>query len=693
MSIMKMKRKKIFFIFLIFFLFFYLFSSFSILAQTPTPSIRNKTYSAVIVAEEGKQIIADYTYSNNKEMSVAMHHKGFARKFADKKIYVPRFLRNVDYDTGAFNSAIAIMNTENQTTRVRVRFYNQTGQIMTTIEQSLSPYGKWGIWAPDILGLPNGQEYSAIIESNNTKIVADSDIRNMVNRDGGQRSGGFEGIPENRLTHSYHIPIILRNSYGAGWESDINIQNPNNTQISVSVKLVSATSSWIKTCNYSIAPFGKKLIYFPSDSCFSGMPENNWYTAQVYSSATSGNTYPKIAVIYGHSSRSERRSIMENAADSNAIDSILFVPRMYNNYSWAKWVSSFTVENVGTNNLSAQVEYISHANGSMSLPNNACGNLTIGSLKSVVVYVPNYQSLSCIPAGDTMYSGVIKTTGGQVLTGVYHGATKITGDVTKNRSHGAGLFTSKEADRVYFIPRFYFYSYSGEEWHSGIVVQNTQNSNTSFTLYILNDQGRVLVSKSRTLRPYQATHFYSESDFPELNIEPAGSSYPNIPPLVTPTLTPTPTHTPTPTRTPTPSFTPTPTFTPTPIPTSTPVPGCTCDTNNLCSNVCPVNLTSNHWIPPAGVNISYTVPMKCRPSGDDYVSAPTDNDKIAFCNRDKRPKGDVNGDGRITFLIDYLYYIQVFSGGKVPATINIDVNGDGVITPDDGKIIRGNITQ
>ncbi|MFN4213058.1 MAG: dockerin type I domain-containing protein, partial [Microgenomates group bacterium] len=138
----------------------------------------------------------------------------------------------------------------------------------------------------------------------------------------------------------------------------------------------------------------------------------------------------------------------------------------------------------------------------------------------------------------------------------------------------------------------------------------------------------------------------------------------------------------------------TPTPTPTQTPTPTPNPNCTCLSEGFCGNNCPVNDQSNYWEGALAANISYTRPMRCGLNNNNiYINNPTNDQINQFCQRNLRPKGDVDGDGKINFLTDYLYYVQAFSGGKIAANINLDVNGNGEVTPDDGTIIRANIQQ
>ena len=170
-----------------------------------------------------------------------------------------------------------------------------------------------------------------------------------------------------------------------------------------------------------------------------------------------------------------------------------------------------------------------------------------------------------------------------------------------------------------------------------------------------------------------------------------------------PSVTPNPTVTPTPggpTASPTPPGGPTasptppggggPTASPTPIasvtpnpPTLTPVPGFLCDTNDSCADVCTFDKYNNT----GGISSTiYAVPLKCSLPNTLFITNPSVNDKTAWCQMNKRTRGDADGSGVITNA-DYFYFVTALNGGKIPTTVNPDFSGDGTINADDRKIV------
>jgi hypothetical protein len=295
-----------------------------------------------------------------------------------------------------------------------------------------------------------------------------------------------------------------------------------------------------------LGAYGQLIIYFPNNNsnyCFSDLASGKKYSAKIISSTT------KIAVVQSHSSFSKRKLIEENAIPQNLSGKKMLVPRVYNNYSG--WISSFTIQNAAENqNANFKVTYIKD-NGILSSGNGDCYGGTISPLKSKVIYPPG---LSCIPEGQNFYSAVIESTNNVDLTGLYHLAyPKTTTDpnnLSQYRSAGNSSFSEKEAGKVFFVPRIYFYSWN---WQSGLVVQNAVYENNRFSLYILNDEGKILAKRENiSLSNYQAKSYYIPTDFfSDLAEEKILGNFSNVSlPSDESSSSPTPTFTPAPTLTP-----------------------------------------------------------------------------------------------------------------------------------------------
>lgn len=114
----------------------------------------------------------------------------------------------------------------------------------------------------------------------------------------------------------------------------------------------------------------------------------------------------------------------------------------------------------------------------------------------------------------------------------------------------------------------------------------------------------------------------------------------------------------------------------TPTPTVNPL--CVCSGTNICSPQCSFNKLT-------GVN--YGAQVKCAPlPANRYSTAVTQANKNDWCRRPNRTKGDADGNDLVTFL-DYFYLVSSQFGGKIPAKINADFNGDGLVNQADRQII------
>jgi hypothetical protein len=111
--------------------------------------------------------------------------------------------------------------------------------------------------------------------------------------------------------------------------------------------------------------------------------------------------------------------------------------------------------------------------------------------------------------------------------------------------------------------------------------------------------------------------------------------------------------------------------------TPTPNVNCKC-TSNICTSSCLTDYFSD---------VTYTKPPKCGIITSIYQSTPTVDDQLNWCKYYLRVKGDANGDGIINTM-DYFYFTAVkTAGAKIPASINVDFNGDGNIGIDDRAVI------
>ena len=137
-----------------------------------------------------------------------------------------------------------------------------------------------------------------------------------------------------------------------------------------------------------------------------------------------------------------------------------------------------------------------------------------------------------------------------------------------------------------------------------------------------------------------------------------------------------------------------PVISPTIQPTISPIPtapaSCTCLSNNTCYSSCVFDKFPEATID--GKNTTdYADPIKCTQDPNALASVPTTIEKNGWCTSTLRTKGDVNHDNKIDFT-DYLYYVQVANGGKMPASYNVDADGDGTIGTFDRAIIMRSLS-
>lgn len=124
-------------------------------------------------------------------------------------------------------------------------------------------------------------------------------------------------------------------------------------------------------------------------------------------------------------------------------------------------------------------------------------------------------------------------------------------------------------------------------------------------------------------------------------------------------------------------------------PTPTPNSLCTCSTANVCNAT---YCKFDRFPTPTGTGPAFTYPAALNCGYSNFQSAPTVDQKNAWCRSYYRTKGDANGDGKAN-LFDYFYYVAARSGAKVPANVMPDFNGDNFISDIDRNIIIKSLKQ
>lgn len=111
--------------------------------------------------------------------------------------------------------------------------------------------------------------------------------------------------------------------------------------------------------------------------------------------------------------------------------------------------------------------------------------------------------------------------------------------------------------------------------------------------------------------------------------------------------------------------------------TNPPVDGkCAC-ANDTCNTACKFD---------ALLDVVYSPTIRCELSPSLFTTAPSLENKNAWCASAKKTMGDADGNGMVNNM-DYLYYVSAVNGGTIPSSVNPDFNGDGEIGFADRSII------
>ncbi|MEM4655085.1 MAG: hypothetical protein QXL34_06335 [Thermosphaera sp.] len=351
---------------------------------------------------------------------------------------------------GTWVSSINIQNmSSTASANVVLQFYDSNGGSILSFSVSppIPPNGSRSLYVPtDISGLSSGQ----------FSVVASSDvpIRVVVNSSSSQPStaGAYEGIEAEETALELYFPGLYNNYYG--FYSEIVIQNADMADSNVQIQFYNQKTGAPVGSPYSalIKPGAAKV--FSLSTLTPALPsgnQNGLFAAKVTSNKKIGG----IANIWTSAKFGEYSSYNGFTSGSDKI----FVPALYNSYYG--FVSSLTVQNIGSSSTSVKVTY----------SNGVYEEFTLNPGLSKELYTPVNVNL---PSGNVngVFSAKIEASPGSKIVAIVNVEDKTKGSLASY--NGSAQIGTKIGCPV-VLKSFY-------RWFSAETVQNVGNNTTNITV-------------------------------------------------------------------------------------------------------------------------------------------------------------------------------------------------------------------
>lgn len=289
-------------------------------------------------------------------------YNGFAS--GSPTMYVPMLFKRA---FGSYDSALYVQNVDSvNSAAVTIKFYDSSGALTCTKNDTISKLSSKGYWLPDETCLPVGWVGGVVVTANrNIVAVGRPHIGAQITTYSGFAAGGL----------SMSVPMLFKQAYGT-YDSALYVQNVDSVNTaSVTVKYYDKDGVLSCTKLDTILPLASKGYWVPSETCLPA----GWIGSAVVTSNRNivavGRPHLGTEILtYGG---------FANGSISN------FVPMLFNNM-WSVYNAAFYLQNLdAVNSAIVTIKFYDTA-----------GNLVctrqdiISTLASKGYWVP---SVTCMP--------------------------------------------------------------------------------------------------------------------------------------------------------------------------------------------------------------------------------------------------------------------------------------------------------
>lgn len=172
--------------------------------------------------------------------------------------YIPMLFKNA-YG-GSYDSAFYVQNLDSiNTASIAIKYYNGSGTLNCTVNDTVSPLSSKGYWLPDVGCLSDGWVGGVVVTSNRNIIAVG---RPHI----GAEVMTYDGFSVGS-TYSY-VPMLFKNAYGGSYDAALYVQNVDSVNTAnIAIKYYDSTGVLTCTVNDTVSPLASKGYWLPSETC------------------------------------------------------------------------------------------------------------------------------------------------------------------------------------------------------------------------------------------------------------------------------------------------------------------------------------------------------------------------------------------------------------------------------------------
>jgi hypothetical protein len=304
--------------------------------------------------------------------------------------------------TGVYSTGISCVNLDTSVATIAVDFYNSSGSVVGTINDTIPGEGNVLYWIPSRSEVPEPFLGSAVVSS-------DAPVACSVNTQtssGTIRLGTSNGVDSSATGATLYAPQVLNNY--SGWSSYVAVQNAGSSAVSVTARFLNTSGTEVHSESRTIQARSSEVFYQDDGS----LPTPFFGSATFASGDGSTPLAGTVNFYNAGTSGSNAQFHSYNTFTDGAAK--VYGPRVAKNLSGQGWTSGWSCQNLGPSaaNVTANVTMLNQDTSSTVSATLSKSNLAVGQAWAVYVGSATGTALDAIAKGYG--SVVMDATGGDI---------------------------------------------------------------------------------------------------------------------------------------------------------------------------------------------------------------------------------------------------------------------------------------
>ncbi|MEM3433446.1 MAG: hypothetical protein QXP27_04675 [Candidatus Methanomethyliaceae archaeon] len=365
--------------------------------------------------------------------------------------------------TGTYATGISCVNLGNSTANIVINFYNTSGSVVGTINDTISVGGNVLYYTPSRSEIPNNFLGSAVVSS-------DQPVACSVNTQtstGITRVGTSNGVDASKTGTKLFAPQILNNLQG--FSSYVAVQNAGSASVNVIARYFNSSGAQVYSTTVSI-PSNSSHVFYQDD----GSLPSGFIGSATFESADGSTPLAGTVNFYNAGTASNNAQFHSYNTFTSGANKV-YGPRVVKNLSGVGYTSGWSCQNLGPGSatITATVSFLNQSTNTTVTAILTKSGLNVGQAWAVYLGSTTGTALDAVSKG---YGSVVMESSGGSIACIFNEDNRTT--YAGQGSTYSGIPDGSQTTTIFF-PQIV--ALGSSSYQGGFQIANTTSTDTICT--------------------------------------------------------------------------------------------------------------------------------------------------------------------------------------------------------------------